>query len=111
MMTADILRALASANLVAGVTVVVILALRVPVRRMFGSRAAYALWLAVPLAALAILLPPRVITVTVSAPLPVFSSPARQAPVAGPALTAGPSAPQRPPIDRTSLILIAWAAG
>ncbi len=48
------------ANLAIGIAVLVVLALRAPVRAMFGARLTYGLWLLVPLAGLATLLPPRV---------------------------------------------------
>jgi len=58
-MIADMLTAVAAANLAAGAAVLAVLALRGPVRRRFGARAAYALW-ATPLAtALALVVPHR----------------------------------------------------
>ncbi|HEV7692586.1 MAG TPA: M56 family metallopeptidase, partial [Hyphomonadaceae bacterium] len=48
------------ANLAIGAAVLVVLALRMPMRAMFGARLTYAMWLLVPLAGLASLLPPRV---------------------------------------------------
>ena len=48
------------ANLAIGAAVLVVLALRAPVRALFGARLTYAMWLLVPLAGLASLLPPRV---------------------------------------------------
>ena len=62
-MAADLLSLLIRANLAIGVAVLLVLALRRPVRRLFGARAAYALWLIAPLAMLAVLLPARTITV------------------------------------------------
>jgi len=56
-MIADVLEALVRANLATAAAVILVLLLRRPVRRAFGARAAYALWLTPPLAALAGLLP------------------------------------------------------
>jgi beta-lactamase regulating signal transducer with metallopeptidase domain len=50
---ADLLRV----NLAGGLAILVVLALRVPARRLFGPEMAYRLWAAPPLAALATLLP------------------------------------------------------
>jgi beta-lactamase regulating signal transducer with metallopeptidase domain len=57
MMTTDLLVALAKANLAAGVALLAVLALRAPARRVVGAGLAYALWLAVPAAAVGSLLP------------------------------------------------------
>lgn len=56
-MIADVLEALVRANLATAAAVILVLLLRRPARRAFGARAAYALWLTPPLAALAGLLP------------------------------------------------------
>ena len=50
-MTAELIVALARANLAAGVAILAVLALRAPLRRRLGARRAYALWLIVPTAA------------------------------------------------------------
>ncbi|MCW0387866.1 hypothetical protein NB722_002405 [Xanthomonas sacchari] len=52
-----IVRDLGSTALVVSVAIAAVLALRVPMRRAFGAGIAYALWIAVPLALLAALLP------------------------------------------------------
>ncbi len=52
------------ANLALAGGVLVVLALRKPVRTHFGPRLAYALWLLPPLVALSSLLPPRIIEIT-----------------------------------------------
>jgi beta-lactamase regulating signal transducer with metallopeptidase domain len=52
MTTADLIIALARANLAGGAAVLVVLALRRPARRLCGAHVAYALWLLPPLAAL-----------------------------------------------------------
>ena len=60
------------ANLAIAAAVLLVLILRRPVRALFGARAAYGLWLIAPLAALAVLLPARTVTVRAPvAPLPV----------------------------------------
>jgi beta-lactamase regulating signal transducer with metallopeptidase domain len=56
-MISDILLTLGKLNLAAGAAILLVMLLRAPVRRLFGATAAYALWLVVPLAALASLLP------------------------------------------------------
>jgi beta-lactamase regulating signal transducer with metallopeptidase domain len=57
MMMADLLLALAHCNLVAGVAILAVLALRSPLRRWFGPGPAYTAWLVVPLAAAGSLMP------------------------------------------------------
>jgi len=57
MTTADLLMALARCNIAASAAIVVVLALRAPLRRRFGAGRAYAVWLAVPLAAVGSLMP------------------------------------------------------
>jgi beta-lactamase regulating signal transducer with metallopeptidase domain len=57
MTTADLLIALARANLAASAGVLVVLALRGPVRRAFGAHLGYALWLLAPAAAAGALMP------------------------------------------------------
>jgi beta-lactamase regulating signal transducer with metallopeptidase domain len=49
-MTAEVLLALARANVAGSLAILLVLALRAPARRWFGAHRAYALWLAVPLA-------------------------------------------------------------
>nr|MEA2799813.1 hypothetical protein [Phenylobacterium sp.] len=49
-------------NLAVAAAIAVAMLLRLPVRRLFGARIAYGLWSLVPLAAAAMLLPPRVVT-------------------------------------------------
>lgn len=56
-MTHDLLMALGRGALAAGLTLVLVLAVRVPARRWLGAAFAYRLWLLVPVAALATLLP------------------------------------------------------
>lgn len=56
-MISDLLLVLLKLNLAAGAAVLLVLALRGPILKTFGARAAYALWLAVPMTAFASLLP------------------------------------------------------
>lgn len=69
-MASDFLDLLVRANLAICAAVIVALLLRRPVRRLFGARTAYALWLIAPLATAAVLAPSR--TVVVRAPAPTF---------------------------------------
>lgn len=76
-MAADILKALLIANLAAAAAIMVVLILRAPMRRWLGPNAAYGLWLAVPFAAIATLVPgapkvvdlPKVATASVAEPV------------------------------------------
>ena len=56
----ELLAALLRFNLVLGLAVLAVLALRIPVRRIFGPEVAYGLWAAPPVAALASVMPARV---------------------------------------------------
>jgi beta-lactamase regulating signal transducer with metallopeptidase domain len=107
------------ANLAAGVAVLLVLLLRKPVRAMFGARLAYALWLLIPLAALASFLPPRVIEVVVPAfdfaPLPPeeITPPAVAdlAPAAATEFAAPGPDIAATPLDPWTIGLYAWIAG
>ena len=104
-MAADLLALLVRANLAIGAAILLILVLRRPVRSLFGARAAYGLWLVAPLAALAVLLPARTITIPARAVAPTIAStaPAPTA-IAAPAPTAAaPSAAGRKPIQHLGL--------
>jgi beta-lactamase regulating signal transducer with metallopeptidase domain len=57
MTTAELIVALARANLAAAAAILAVLALRTPARRAFGAHLAYALWLMVPAAAAGALTP------------------------------------------------------
>ena len=60
-MASDILLFLGKANIALAAAVLLVLALRRPVRKAFGARSAYALWLIAPLSIVALLIPPRTI--------------------------------------------------
>jgi beta-lactamase regulating signal transducer with metallopeptidase domain len=103
----DLLIYLAVMNLFAGAAVGVVMALRLPVRRLFGPRVAYALWALAPLPALALLLPARVVRVDAPLPAPVeLIEPAMAATPPAAFATALPDASQLP-----GLIVLAWAVG
>lgn len=73
-MSANLLHALVSATLISSVAVLVIAILRKPVRAVFGARAAYWLWLLVPISTFAVMLPaptPSLRSVVESMPIPV----------------------------------------
>jgi beta-lactamase regulating signal transducer with metallopeptidase domain len=102
----DALLILAAANLAAAIAVAIVMILRTPTRKLFGPRIAYGLWLLVPLAAAGILLPARVVTVTVRA----ATIPAAEAPTATYATAALPVATAAP-FDPWLLALGLWIAG
>jgi beta-lactamase regulating signal transducer with metallopeptidase domain len=56
-MTSELMHGLLAVNLALSAAILVAAALRGPVRRRFGARMAYGLWLAAPLAALAVFVP------------------------------------------------------
>ncbi len=109
-MASDLLLFLLKANLALAAAVLLVLALRRPVRAIFGARSAYALWLIAPLSILALLVPAR--TVTLPAPKaakPVAvatQAPARAAPA--PAIKPPPRPLRTLPIGESLLGL--WIA-
>jgi len=86
-MTSDILAAIIRANLVGGLAILAVLALRIPMRRAFGPELAYRLWAIPPIAFVATLMPPPVTL---------------DDPGADPFALAG---------DHSGLALLAWGAG
>jgi beta-lactamase regulating signal transducer with metallopeptidase domain len=106
-MTSDLLLFLGKANLALGAAVLLVLALRRPVRAMFGARSAYALWLAAPLSILALLIPARTVTLPYAptAPTAVHLAPAKAATATVGSITAAPPAEaiQAPPIAEALL--------
>ncbi|KQY29915.1 hypothetical protein ASD38_11420 [Caulobacter sp. Root487D2Y] len=96
-MANDLLTLLIRANLAIGAAVILALILRRPARRLFGARAAYALWLIAPLAMAASLLPARTVVVQAPAPPASIVSTAAAPIGAPPAPTAIPSPPPAPP--------------
>ncbi|HKU54343.1 MAG TPA: M56 family metallopeptidase [Rhizomicrobium sp.] len=101
---ADFLFALAKINLAMAAAILMVALLRRPIRAAFHAPVAYALWLLVPAAALACLLPPRMVTIAAH-PVPV------QIPlVTRHALQTGIAAHQAP-FDWGLLLFAAWAVG
>ena len=103
-MTSDALLLLLRINLAAAAAVAVVMLLRLPVRRLFGARIAYGLWSLVPVAAAAMLLPARVVTVA-QAPWSAMQPEA---------LGSGPAAPVlrlHPGLDLSPILAGLWIAG
>ncbi|MGZ6020739.1 MAG: TonB family protein [Phenylobacterium sp.] len=100
---------LAKANLAAGVAVLAVLALRGLVRRSFGARAAYALWLA-PLAAAAAVLAPHPRIVTPMSPM-VFRAEAAASTMAEAFTVQAPAQAERMGLDVAPLLFAAWLGG
>lgn len=100
----DALVVLVAANAVAAAAVALVMVLRAPARALFGPRIAYGLWLLVPLAALGMLLPARVVTVTVRAAPVMGASPfaTSVAPASGPAAA---------PFDAGPFVMGLWIIG
>ncbi len=107
-MAADILKVLFIANLAAAAAILVVLIVRAPLRRWLGPNAAYGLWLAVPMSAVATLVPgaPKFVN------LPVATAPVA-APVAAASAAAAPAIAHLPApnLDWPALILVLWIAG
>ena len=96
-MIASLLWIVLKLNLAAAAAMLAVLVLRQPVRRLAGARVAYALWLAVPLAMCAVLLPAPVAP-TESAPaaaglVGIAAAPAALAPAPMPDITPMAEAP------------------
>jgi beta-lactamase regulating signal transducer with metallopeptidase domain len=76
-MTSEFLLALSKVNLAAAAAILAVILLRRPVRAMFGARLAYLVWLIVPAAAIAVLIPARTVIVEatlIAGPAPVRAS-------------------------------------
>lgn len=91
-MTTELILALVRANLAASVLILAVFAARQPVRRLFGARLAYGLWLAPPLGALAALMPSRVERVIIDAPVAVAAPVSPVFEASSPALIAAEAA-------------------
>src|SRR5687767_13437192 len=101
-MIAELLQLLLETTLAAGGATLLVLALRLPLRRAFGARATYALWLLVPAALLAVMLPsPRVESAVAVV--------AARAAIASAQGVAAPSA--APSFDATPWLALAWGVG
>jgi beta-lactamase regulating signal transducer with metallopeptidase domain len=100
----EALQTLLNINLALALAVVGVMTARLPARRLFGTRVAYGLWILPPLAALAMLVPARVITVVVP------SLPAQARPPLGEAFTEA-AATAVASFDVKPLVLGVWLAG
>src|SRR5512140_1383399 len=86
------------------VAVAVVMALRRPVRRLFGAGCAYALWALPPLAMAAMTLPARVVTLARPAAAPGAAGVWTEVPLA--------AAAQPPPgLDLAAVLTALWLAG
>jgi beta-lactamase regulating signal transducer with metallopeptidase domain len=103
-MAADLFVALVGFTLATSAAVALAAVMRFPVRRAFGARVAYALWLLVPLAGIASLLPAR------TGHLPIEPAPLR--PMAQAAIETIDSALAASPLSRAAaLLFLIWGAG
>lgn len=102
----EALETLLRVNLALAAAVGVVMVARLPVRRLFGARVAYGLWILTPLAALAMVVPPRVVTVTAPT-LPALAQPIDGAALAQAAETAAASFDPRPALAGLWLIGVA----
>lgn len=98
----ELLQALIEATLAGSAALLLVLILRRPLRRAFGARAAYALWLLAPLAILATLLPGPIVDV---GRIPVAQV------LVLPSVFAVPVAPAPGGIDWNALLLGVWLLG
>jgi beta-lactamase regulating signal transducer with metallopeptidase domain len=104
-MSGEIMSGLLRANLAASAAMIVVLALRTPVARRLGARAAYALWSSVPLAAVACLIPARMVVLHRAVAAAADAAPAMASAAFGHA-TAGHA---DPPVG--AIATAAWALG
>lgn len=113
-MSADLVLTLARLIAVFSAAIVVVLALRIPIRRAFGARIAYALWLLVPMATAAALMPARLVMIEPPAIVAAQITPASDVQQTD-AVRAPASAPAdeiMPPRDKLLPLLLAlWALG
>lgn len=100
-MDADLIAALAEATVAGSAAMLLVLALRRPVRATLGASAAYALWLSVPAALLAVLLPRGV---DVPLALPVAWQVA-------PAIIVSATPQQQSGVGWRELVMLLWLAG
>ena len=108
MIVADFLFVLAKINLAMCAAILLVAVLRRPVRAVFRAPVAYALWLLVPAAALACLLPPRMAaaeTESFADKIPLFTGPVLQTSFAARFSSSGAS------FDWSLLLFAGWAIG
>jgi beta-lactamase regulating signal transducer with metallopeptidase domain len=114
-MSADLFGLLVRLVLVVSAAIALVLALRIPMRAAFGARIAYALWLLVPIAAIAAVMPARLVLIE-AAPL-VSSAVVEQAPSSAIVAAAPATAMSAPPtfavarLDASPYIVALWALG
>ena len=101
-MIADLLHTLVSSALASSAAIVLVLLLRKPLRAQLGARAAYAIWLLVPLVAGVALLPAPVASI---APAAIMAIPALLP--AAPAATSAAA----PAFDAMPWLAVAWLLG
>jgi beta-lactamase regulating signal transducer with metallopeptidase domain len=113
-MSADLVLTLVRLIAVLSAAIVIVLALRIPIRRVFGARIAYALWLLVLMATAAALLPARLVVIEPPAIVAVQTAPVADAneTSAVQVSTAAPADEILPPRDKLMPLLLAlWALG
>lgn len=102
------------------VALISVLILRRPIQALFGARAAYAVWLLVPAAMLAVALPGRVASTVAETAAPVIAASSEVVPGVAPTPSARPltlaDLKQRPafipnPKDHAGLFLLLWGSG
>ncbi|NQE64266.1 Regulatory sensor-transducer, BlaR1/MecR1 family / Ankyrin-related protein [Caulobacter sp. RHG1] len=104
MMASELAPFLLKANLAVAAAVLLVLALRRPVRAAFGARSAYALWLVLPLSILALLIPARTVVIPFES---AQASPIAQAPSTAAPATAAAQA--QTPLPWAEIALSLWA--
>jgi beta-lactamase regulating signal transducer with metallopeptidase domain len=110
-MTSEILVRLLTANILAGIAILLVMLARGPVRRMVGARIAYWLWVAPVLAGAAALVPARTEIVKLAAFVEVpATDPVHVLPVTA-AVPPATAAPALPPIDIEAMLLAVWIIG
>jgi len=102
----EFLTGLGRANLAAVVAILAVLALRKPVRSLFGARIAYGLWALPALSVAAAFLPARVLLVPALSRAPAVEGPVQILTFDGAASPAAHSV-----IDPSQALLILWVAG
>lgn len=110
-MANEILSALLRESIAVTAAILAVLALRGLVRRVFGSRVAYALWLAVPIALLAAVAPPRTVFVAGQQAAIDSIQPKENAERADAPFTRGTTGHRRIVIGDDDLLLAAWLLG
>lgn len=120
MTIAEFVSGLLRVNLAGGGAVILVLALRFPILRLFGARVRYAAWLLVPAAMAVALLPPPVLLVGLVEPPTLPEPPAFEglaapmqamAPTLAAAVRAAESASLPPRLDWPAVAFAIWIAG